>query len=67
MARSPLDDARDRLHDQARIEALALRREAMNDFWRGAGAALADPATQTLRASARLLARWRRHRLARQW
>lgn len=61
MPLSPLAEAHARLHDEARARALALRREAIDDFWRGASAVLTDPPTQALRASARLLARWRRH------
>ena len=61
MTRNPLAEARGRLHDEALARALQLRREAIDDFWRGAGDVLSDTATQTLRASARLLARWRRH------
>ncbi|MFO1328528.1 MAG: hypothetical protein U1F56_14315 [Rubrivivax sp.] len=61
MSRSPLTEARLRLHDEALVRAHALRREAIDDFWRGAGQALGDASTQALRASERLLARWRRH------
>lgn len=61
MSRSPLNEAHARLHDEALARAHALRREAIDDFWRGTGAVLVDGPTQALRASARLLARWRRH------
>ena len=60
MCRSPLNEARARLHDEALAHAHALRREAIDDLWRGAGAVLGDASTQALRASSRLLARWRR-------
>lgn len=39
------------LHDQARAEALRLRRAAIDDFWRGADAAL-ERAWMTARALA---------------
>lgn len=66
MNHSPLAEAHARLHDAARERALELRRQAIDDFWNGAAAALVDPAAQALRSSARLVARWRRHRLLRE-
>jgi hypothetical protein len=48
------------LHDAARREAEALRRQAIDDFWRGSGDLLTTAATRTLRAADRL-----RYRLAR--
>lgn len=48
------------LHDRAHAEAEALRRAALDDFWRGANAALTTAAGSTLRAARRLA-----HRLAR--
>mgnify|MGYP001287944780 CR=1 FL=1 len=66
MTRSPFTEAHARLHDQARERAYELRREAIDDFWRGASHVLADSTTQALRSSARLLARWRHHRRTRE-
>lgn len=50
------------LHDRARAEAEALRREALDDVWRGANAALATAGHQALRATRRLAYRLQRHR-----
>lgn len=48
------------LHDQAKCEALRLRREAVNDFWRGADAVwqrgLAGSQALAQRSAARLKA-----------
>lgn len=63
---NPLDtelDRRNELHDLARAEAEALRRAALDDFWRGANAALASAAGGTLRAARRLAHRLQRRRL----
>ena len=53
-----------RLHDQAHAEALALRAQAMDDFWRGADALLASAAGQVGRSARRFGHAWRRHRQA---
>ncbi|WP_372658626.1 hypothetical protein [Hydrogenophaga sp.] len=49
------------LHDQARLRAELLRREAMNDFWRGTHAvfqrSLACEQSLAMRSAARLKAR----------
>lgn len=50
----------DRLREEALIEAEALRHQAIDDFWRGAGEVLATAATQALRARTRWTAAWRR-------
>jgi hypothetical protein len=50
------------LHDRARAEAEALRREVLDDFWRGANAALSTTGAQALRAARRLAHRLQRHR-----
>lgn len=50
------------LHDRARAEAEALRREALDDFWRGANAALSTAGAQALRAARRLAHRLQRRR-----
>lgn len=50
----------DRLREEALIEAEALRHQAIDDFWRGAGEVLATAATQALRAQTRWAAAWRR-------
>jgi hypothetical protein len=50
-----------RLHDAARARAEALRREAIDDFWRGANAVLSTAFTDANRAAARLAARLRQH------
>jgi hypothetical protein len=47
---------------QARAEAEALRRAAMDDFWRGANAALATAAGSALRSARRLAHRLQRRR-----
>lgn len=65
MRYSPIAEAQARMHDEALARALALRRQAIDDGWRSAGEALAGLAERPWRASARLLARWRRHRAAR--
>jgi hypothetical protein len=54
----------DQRHQEALIEAEALRHQAIDDFWRGADAALATAATQALRAGTRLAARLHRRRAA---
>ena len=65
MTRHPTPDLRhpmdlDRLREEALIEAEALRHQAIDDFWRGAGNVLATAATQALRASSRWRAALRR-------
>jgi hypothetical protein len=50
-----------RLHDAARREAERLRREAIDDFWRGADAVVTTAATQELRGAQRLVHRLQRH------
>ncbi|MDP2064364.1 MAG: hypothetical protein Q8K38_00120 [Burkholderiaceae bacterium] len=56
-----------RLHDRARENAEALRAEAIDDFWRGANAALAATLGTAQRSAQRLAHRLahRRERLAR--
>jgi hypothetical protein len=49
------------LHEQARLQAAALRREAFGDFWRGGNAALSDTLHGLQRASERLALRLKRH------
>ncbi len=49
-----------RLHDAARADAERLRREAIDDFWRGADAVLATAATGARRAAERLAYRLQR-------
>lgn len=48
-------------HDAAHIEAEALRREAMADFWRGADALLGHAWSSADRSARRLAHRLRRH------
>ena len=65
MTRHPTPDLRhpmdlDRLREEALIQAEALRHQAIDDFWRGAGNVLATAATQALRASSRWRAALRR-------
>ncbi|MEZ5701286.1 MAG: hypothetical protein R3E42_03925 [Burkholderiaceae bacterium] len=62
MSTRHLDDAAwARLHDEARLRAELMRREAMNDFWRGTHAvfqrSLAAEQAMALRAANRLKAR----------
>jgi len=54
-------DELNRLHDAARERALQLRREAIDDFWRGANGLLADAVINSRRAADRLAASMRRH------
>ncbi|MCW5635608.1 MAG: hypothetical protein KIT17_19880 [Rubrivivax sp.] len=49
-----------RLHDEARQQALRLRREAMDDFWRGANGLLGGAALAAQRAAQRLAYRLQR-------
>lgn len=49
-------------HDRARQRAEALRRQALDDFWRGTDQVLSTAATRTLRAARRWSARLARHR-----
>jgi hypothetical protein len=50
-----------RLHDQAMLEARTLRDAAIDDFWRGVGAALWAQLSSARRASTRLSHRLQRH------
>lgn len=50
------------LRDRAHAEAEALRRAALDDFWRGANAALATAAGNALRAARRYAHRLQRRR-----
>jgi hypothetical protein len=52
---------RDRLHDEAKDRAHALRAEAIAELWGGAGALWGDAVDQTRRAADRLAARLRQH------
>lgn len=52
------------LHQQALLRAEALRREAIDDFWRGSSAVLATAATRSLRTARRMAARLAHHRQA---
>lgn len=54
------------LRDQAHADALALRHEAIADFWRGADHLLSCTALQVQRAAQRWARRLKRHRAARQ-
>ncbi len=58
---SPESGALAHVHDQARRDARRLRREAVDDFWRGANAvwqrSLAGGQTLALRSATRLQAR----------
>jgi hypothetical protein len=51
-----------RLHDEARQRAHALRDEAIDEFWRGANAVLWDRLSNARRAAERLSQRLQRHR-----
>lgn len=53
-------ERRNELHDRALAEAEALRREAMDDLWRGANAVLATASGSMLRSARRLAQRLRR-------
>jgi hypothetical protein len=50
-----------RLHDQARHRAVALRIEAIDDFWRGANAVLWAQLSSARRAATRLSQRLQHH------
>jgi len=50
-----------RLHDDARQRAHSLRDEAIDEFWRGANAALWGSLSSARRAAARLSHRLQRH------
>jgi hypothetical protein len=52
---------RDLVRDQAMEQALALRTQAIADFWRDADALLADVVNQGRRSADRLAARLRQH------
>lgn len=54
-----------RLHDQARRLAHELRREAVEDFWRGADTAFAATLGTAQRSALRLAQRLARHRRSR--
>ncbi|WP_137894950.1 hypothetical protein [Ramlibacter sp. 2FC] len=62
---SPAPAEFNRLHDEARCLALELRREAMEDFWRGADAAFAATLSPAQRSASRLAQRLARHRRSR--
>jgi hypothetical protein len=49
------------LHDAARARALALRDEAIGDFWHGANELLSNGMSASQRAANRLAARLRQH------
>lgn len=51
----------DRLHRAAHAEAERLRREAIDDFWRGADALLSTAFVTARRSAERLAARLTRH------
>ena len=51
----------DRLHAAARRRAEDLRREAIDDFWRGSNALLSNTMTRARRSAERLAARLTRH------
>ncbi len=51
-----------RLHDEARVRAHVLRREAFDDFWRGASGLVGDATLSTARAARRLAHRLNRLR-----
>ncbi len=53
------------LHDHALTRAEALRRAAIDDFWRGVDAVLATAATRAMRSAERLRHRLDRHTIAR--
>ncbi|TXC66360.1 hypothetical protein FSC37_12260 [Piscinibacter aquaticus] len=62
----PLSAAADHLnqrHDRARAEAEALRRAALDDFWRGANASLSTASGAALRSARRLIHRLQRRRM----
>ena len=50
-----------RLHDDARQHAVALRAEAIDDFWRGANAVLWAQLSSARRAALRLTQRLQHH------
>ena len=52
---------RDRLRSQAREQALALRQQAIDEFWRGTDAWLSGVVTRGRRSADRLAARLRQH------
>ena len=54
-------DESERLHVAARIEAERLRREAIDDLWRGADAVLSSAMVNARRSAERLAARLTRH------
>ena len=58
-------DELERLHHAARIEAERLRREAIDDFWRGADALLSSAWVNARRSADRLAARLSRHSASR--
>jgi hypothetical protein len=51
----------DRVHDEAKARALALREQAIAELWGGAGALWGDAIDQTRRAADRLAARLHQH------
>ena len=54
-------EQRDRLHAAARRRAEDLRREAIDDFWRGSNALLSNTMARARRSAERLRARLTRH------
>jgi len=63
LPRDPVADY-GRLHEAAHAEALRLRREAIDDFWRGADHLMASATERARRAATRLAHRLSRHRRA---
>ena len=61
MTAPPDTDSLIRLHDAARAEAVRLREEAVDDFWRGANEVLLRGMSQAQRAAVRLALRLRHH------
>ena len=54
-------DRLNRLHDLAHEQAVALRRDAIDGFWRGADAVLTKSVTSSQRAASRFAARLAQH------
>jgi hypothetical protein len=53
------------LHDQARVRAEQLRREAIDDFWRGGNAVVGGALAAAQRSAQRWAARLQRHKALR--
>lgn len=60
IARMSLSDL-NRLHDEALLQAAELREQAIDEFWRGANAALWARLSSARRAATRLSQRLQRH------